>query len=83
MALQKNIETAQGLNVNNAYIRVEDISLNKDLMHINIKTYVSVEKPYLSTGVFSCAYSLEGQNPFKQAYEYLKTLPEFSGATDC
>jgi hypothetical protein len=83
MALQKNIETIQGLNVSDAYIRVESISLSKNLMHINIKTYVSVEKPCLSAEVFSCAYSLEGQNPFQQAYEYLKTLPEFSGATDC
>jgi hypothetical protein len=83
MALQKNIETVQGLNVSDAYIRVESISLSKSLMHINTKTYVSVEKPCLSTDVFSCEYSLEGDNPIKQAYEYLKTLPEFSGATDC
>jgi hypothetical protein len=27
--------------------------------------------------------NLDGPNPIKQAYLYLKTLPEFSGATDC
>jgi hypothetical protein len=35
----------------------------------------------------SCVYnfvpSLEGANFIAQAYEYLKTLPEFKGATDC
>jgi hypothetical protein len=26
---------------------------------------------------------LDGKNFIEQAYEYLKTLPEFAGATDC
>lgn len=26
---------------------------------------------------------MEGDNPLKQAYEHLKTLPEFEGAEDC
>lgn len=29
-----------------------------------------------------CAYDINGANPFEQAYEYLKTLPEFAGAID-
>lgn len=31
---------------------------------------------------YRCAYSLTGANPIEQAYVYLKTLPEFSGAAD-
>jgi hypothetical protein len=30
-----------------------------------------------------CPYDIEGDNPIKQAYEHLKTLPEFEGAIDC
>ena len=29
------------------------------------------------------SYDISGDNPIKQAYEHLKTLPEFSDATDC
>jgi hypothetical protein len=29
------------------------------------------------------AHGLEGANPIKQAYLYLKTLPEFADAVDC
>jgi hypothetical protein len=38
--------------------------------------------PFNSVNV-QCAYSLLGENPIKQGYEYLKTLPEFEGCTDC
>jgi hypothetical protein len=29
------------------------------------------------------AYDIDGENPVRQAYLHLKTLPEFAGATDC
>jgi hypothetical protein len=29
------------------------------------------------------SYDINGDNPIKQAYQHLKTLPEFSDATDC
>jgi hypothetical protein len=32
---------------------------------------------------YKFAPNLDGANFIKQAYEHLKTLPEFSGATDC
>lgn len=31
---------------------------------------------------YECIYDISGENPFSQAYEYLKTLDKFSGATD-
>mgnify|MGYP007101623561 CR=1 FL=1 len=30
----------------------------------------------------TCDYDLNVDNPIKQAYDHLKTLPEFSGAVD-
>ena len=36
-----------------------------------------------NTKTYSCAYDINGENPIKQAYLYLKTLPEFASATDC
>ena len=29
------------------------------------------------------SYSIDGKNPIAQAYEHLKTLPEFQNAKDC
>lgn len=83
MALKKTIETIQGLSVNDAYIRIEDVNLNKNEMTFNVKTYVDVDKPCLSEEFFKSVYNIDGNNPIKQGYEYLKTLPEFSGAVDC
>ena len=37
----------------------------------------------VQTKSYDCAYDLAGGNAHTQAYEYLKTLPEFAGATDC
>ena len=83
MALQKNITTEHGFDVINAYHRVEFVNLiNKTQMTFHLRSYVNLEKPAFAEQVFSAIYSLHGDNPIKQAYEHLKTLPEFAGATD-
>jgi len=83
MALQKTVTTAHGIEVNNAYHRVENLSLpEKTRMTFVVRSKVDPKKPAFSSKEFSFAYDIDGQNPIKQAYEYLKTLPEFAGATD-
>jgi hypothetical protein len=82
MALTKNIETATGINVPNAYFRVEDIFLSKSVISFTLRNYVVSTKPPLSKEDMTCAYDILGENPFKQAYDYIKTLPEFADATD-
>jgi len=37
----------------------------------------------LQTQEYSTNFDINGENPIKQAYEYLKTLPEFKDAVDC
>ena len=32
---------------------------------------------------FYCEYGINGENPIKQAYLHLKTLPEFADTVDC
>lgn len=85
MAIKTNIDTDTGLSVQNVYCRVEDIQCSsKNSMAFSLKYYVSQEinKAFETTN-HGCPYTLEGKNPFAQAYEYLKTLPEFSDAVDC
>lgn len=84
MALAKTVSTVHGFQAVNAYHRVEALSLtSKEQINFYIRSYTSVDKPFFEERVLSCAYALDGDNPIKQAYAHLKTLPEFAGATDC
>lgn len=83
MAIMKNIELENGIKVDGAYLRVEFPSVTKDKLTFNLRKYVSTDKPFFAEEVIECKYDIEGDNPFKQAYEYLKTLEEFKDAEDC
>lgn len=83
MALQHNVTTASGIEINNAYSRVESIQLlNKSEIQFSLRSYVNSDLPFFMEIPFTCAYDIAGDNPIKQAYEHLKTLPEFAGAAD-
>jgi len=66
----------------NAYIKVTSVSGNKSMLSAKVAFNDgenSVEKQYqIPVSVDSNA-----KNFIAQAYEHLKTLPEFAGATDC
>ena len=85
MAISRNIDTEWGITVPNSYCRVEAVSLiNKEEIKFHVRSYVSTQGvPFFKEEVLSCEYELNGDNPIKQAYLYLKTLPEFSDAEDC
>ena len=84
MALQKNIDTIYGIAVNNAYCRVDNLTISeKTKMTVLVKTYADKTAKEIHIKTFEFEYNLAGENPIKQAYEHLKTLPEFSGAADC
>jgi len=88
MALLLSSETCFGFSAENAYCRVESLSWSKSgSFTFSAKTYLNQEAsvsamPLLAQS-FSCNYSLDGENPIQQAYEHLKTLPEFADAIDC
>ena len=84
MALKKSVTTVHGLDVADAYHRVEGLSFeSKDKIKFQVPASVDGIKPHFSDDAYSCAYDLNGDNPIKQAYGHLKTLSEFSGAVDC
>jgi hypothetical protein len=84
MALKKSIETNFGLTVENSYIRVEGMRIfEKNKLQFQVRYFVDNTHPHFQDVTYSCMYEIDGQNPFKQAYEYLKTMPEFAGAIDC
>jgi len=84
MALKKTVASPHGINVNDAYHRVEVVNLlNKNSMSFYTRSYADVNKKCFFEQMIFCDYVLGGANPIAQAYEHLKTMPEFAGATDC
>jgi hypothetical protein len=84
MALKLTKQTKIGLNAVDAYHRVENVSLqNKNVILFNVRSYVDQAFPSFDEKQFSCDYDINGENPIKQAYFHLKTLPEFADAVDC
>ena len=84
MALKKTAITPQGFTASEAYHRVEGIQLSKDKITFQVRSYKDNSGlPHFADAPFNCAYDIAGDNPIKQAYAHLKTLPEFFGATDC
>ncbi len=85
MALKKTSQTAFGIEVADAYHRVEGLKLvGKDQIAFQVRSYKdSSGLPHFADAASGCAYDINGENPIKQAYVYLKTTPEFAGAQDC
>lgn len=84
MALKKTVTTATGVQVTDAYNIVEDVSFpTKTNMYFNLCSKVDAASDPFQKQAIVCAYDMNGENPFKQAYAHLKTLPEFANAQDC
>jgi hypothetical protein len=84
MAISKTITTIHGFIAKDAYVRIEEIKIiGKDRIETVARFYLSADKPSFGEQPLSCLYDLDGHNPIKQAYQFLKTLPEFSDAVDC
>jgi hypothetical protein len=74
------LDNGQTIVTMNAYIKVDRVSANKDSASADV-SFTEGEKKTSSSYTFKP--NLDGGNFIKQAYDYLKTLPEFAGAQDC
>lgn len=77
--------TYKGLAAPNTYTVISSLTINPDKagMSYMVLYKAACDQPSYEASSFASEYDLEGENPFKQAYEYLKLLPEFKGCTDC
>ena len=86
MALSKtiNIEDNFGVSINfsNAYFKVNEINGGKNKLIAYVHTSVEKNGQILEKTAYEFAPDLDGDNFIKQAYNYLKTMPEFLEATD-
>ena len=66
-----------------AYAKVTEYHGDKSRMTFVVSWSESAGGPAIRQSTYGCAVDLDGENPIRQAYIHLKTLPEFSGASDC
>lgn len=84
MAIKKTVHAKFGIEVKDAYHRVENLSLtSKEKMTFQVRSRVTAENAIFDEALYECVYDINGANPIAQAYAHLKTLPEFSAAVDC
>lgn len=84
MAFSLTVNQETGITVLSAYVRIDSISIRKGAIgNAVVKFFVEPNKAPFESRDFIFPYDLDGPNPIKQAYEHLKTLPEFEGAEDC
>jgi len=90
MALKKTFTQTQApfsgsLEIADAYWRIEQVIATKNevqcVVTINKKDGDTIEQ--VTNKRYSFTPDLVGKNFIAQAYEHLKTLPEFAGAIDC
>lgn len=84
MALKIDTEFKQ-IAIEKAYLRVAApvIRRGNEFLEFVLEYAANESAPYFNAKAFECPYDLGGANPIEQAYEYLKTLPEFADAIDC
>lgn len=75
----------RGIAVSKAYASIESrsVSLDKQEMSFAVMFRSNASFQPFSSASYTAGYDLDGSNPFIQAYEYLKKIPEFDGCTDC
>lgn len=84
MALKKTVDSKFGIEIVNAYHKVDNVILNtKETITFDVVSYAETKSGEVERNQHICHYDLNGENPFKQAYAHLKTLSEFTDAIDC
>lgn len=89
MALKKTFQVednfGQVVTLTDAYCRVTQVVGDKSLLNVSIEILNSEKNRLLMDRSVSFAPSVESNaaNFIAQAYEHLKSLPEFSEAQDC
>ena len=84
LSINKTITVAtKDLTFNNAYLKVTTVQGSKDKIVASYEIRNSVDGIAFIWNALDFIPNMNGENFIKQAYEYLKTLPEFANATDC
>jgi hypothetical protein len=87
MALRKSFVATDNfnfeVNLENCYCKVFEIKGDKTSLNIVVYVFNDDATKFLMEKRYVFSPNLSGQNFIAQAYEHLKILPEFAGATNC
>lgn len=88
MAISIKYKSRFGLDVENAYMRVDQLSGNKSEMTAVFGLYANKEAAASGADAFDnyqfkFSPNLDGGNFIAQAYEGLKSMPDFANSQDC
>jgi hypothetical protein len=81
MALSKTF-SFKGIEVPDGYITIQDLVLSKESMVVTVIYRQEKDSAPLRTDRINVPYDIEGDNPFKQGYNYIKVMDKFAGALD-
>lgn len=86
MALALALTLDSGIELSTAYAKIAQLTVTPAVMSIMVLWYADVsareaEKNYVQTEMITV--QTPGEISFAAAYDALKTLPQFAGATDC
>ena len=87
MAIKTNLSIKSNLGnsviFENAYVKVLEVTSNKSCGFFDVGIYETENGRIICTSRHNFTPKMDFSNFIAQAYNYLKTLPEFSGAVDC
>lgn len=86
MALSQSLSMKVGsrsVQFDNAYARVSEYHGTKSRMSFVVAWSETPGTDMLRQDTYMCDLDINGENPVRQAYLHLKTLPEFANAVDC
>ena len=80
---EKQVNGFGNVILNDGYCKVTNIIGSKEQIKFTLTVFNKQSNMIFKESIYKFIPSMDGGNFIKQAYEHLKTLPEFSGATDC
>ena len=86
MALTKNWKKThldKELVFSDAYIVVSSSGGGKKSLSVSVDVMTKKDGNCIESFIFEAEHKMNGENAIAQGYNHIKTLPEFSGATDC
>lgn len=77
--------TYKGIPIAGAHARIGEIRISSDKtkMKFDLEYRVSADQELIHTQEFETFYDIAAGDPRSQAYTYLRSLPEYTDATDC
>jgi hypothetical protein len=82
MALLQN-KTISGVAINGCYIKVRTVSGDKNNVSATLSFAANQSAEPIAMSDVNFTPLMDGGNFIAQAYEHIKTLPEYAGAIDC